>query len=56
MLVVFASGMLCNGLLGEPILAPLKDTSQVALATIVWSVYLYNTCSTLYFVKSITYL
>lgn len=38
MLVVFASGMLCNGLLGEPILAPLKNTPQVIVATIVWSV------------------
>ena len=38
MLVVFASGMLCNGLLGEPILAPLKNTPQVVVATIVWSV------------------
>lgn len=38
MLVVFASGMLCNGLLGEPILAPLKNTQQVGLATVVWLV------------------
>ena len=38
MLVVFASGMLCNGLLGEPIIAPLKNTPQVVVATIVWSV------------------
>jgi len=27
-----------NGLLGEPILAPLKNTPQVVVATIVWSV------------------
>ncbi|EGI59040.1 Trimeric intracellular cation channel type B [Acromyrmex echinatior] len=38
MLSVFASSMLCNGLLGEPILAPLKNTPQVVVATIVWSV------------------
>lgn len=40
MLVVFAGGMLCNGLLGEPILAPLKNTQQLMVATVVWSVYL----------------
>ena len=39
MLVVFAGGMLCNALLGEPILAPLKNTPQVLVATIVWWVY-----------------
>lgn len=38
MLVCFASGMLCNGLLGEPILAPLKNTPQMIVATIVWLV------------------
>ncbi|XP_017763484.1 PREDICTED: trimeric intracellular cation channel type B [Eufriesea mexicana] len=42
MLVVFASGMLCNGLLGEPILAPLKNTPQVVVATIVWYVIFYT--------------
>ena len=36
MLVVFAGGMLCNGLLGEPILAPLKNTPQLIVATVVW--------------------
>jgi TRIC channel. len=36
MLVVFAGGMLCNALLGEPILAPLKNTQQLAVATVVW--------------------
>lgn len=38
MLVVFAGGMLCNGLLGEPILAPLKNTQQLMVATVVWYV------------------
>lgn len=42
MLVVFASGMLCNGLLGEPILAPLKNTPQIIVATVVWLVYKYK--------------
>ncbi|CAG2058945.1 unnamed protein product [Timema podura] len=37
MLVVFAGGMLCNGLLGEPILAPLKNTGQLVVATVVWN-------------------
>jgi hypothetical protein len=41
MLVVFAGGMLCNGLLGEPILAPLKNTPQVVVATVVWLVYYF---------------
>ncbi|XP_063977001.1 trimeric intracellular cation channel type 1B.1 [Diachasmimorpha longicaudata] len=41
MLVVFAGGMLCNGLLGEPILAPLKNTQQVLLATAVWYFIFY---------------
>ncbi|XP_057333416.1 trimeric intracellular cation channel type 1B.1 [Microplitis mediator] len=42
MLVVFAGGMLCNGLLGEPILAPLKNTPQVFVATVVWYVIFYT--------------
>lgn len=42
MLVIFAGGMLCNGLLGEPILAPLKNTSQVTVATVTWSVVRYQ--------------
>ncbi|KYM82692.1 Trimeric intracellular cation channel type B [Trachymyrmex septentrionalis] len=42
MLSVFASSMLCNGLLGEPILAPLKNTPQVVVATIVWYVIFYT--------------
>ncbi|KAG5332816.1 T38BA protein, partial [Acromyrmex charruanus] len=42
MLSVFASSMLCNGLLGEPILAPLKNTPQVVVATIVWCKKVYD--------------
>nr|CAD7573686.1 unnamed protein product [Timema californicum] len=42
MLVVFAGGMLCNGLLGEPILAPLKNTGQLVVATVVWYVVFYT--------------
>ncbi|XP_026473217.1 trimeric intracellular cation channel type 1B.1 [Ctenocephalides felis] len=42
MLVVFAGGMLCNGLLGEPILAPLKSTPQLLVATAVWYVVFYT--------------
>ncbi|KAH0534600.1 trimeric intracellular cation channel type 1B.1 [Cotesia glomerata] len=42
MLVVFAGGMLCNGLIGEPILAPLKNTPQVIVATVVWYVIFYT--------------
>lgn len=42
MLVIFAGGMLCNGLLGEPILAPLKNTPQLAVATIVWYLVFYT--------------
>lgn len=41
MLVVFAGGMLCNAMLGEPILAPLKDNKQILLATLVWYVVFY---------------
>lgn len=42
MLVVFAGGMLCNGLLGEPILAPLKNTPQLMVATVVWYIVFYT--------------
>ncbi|EEB19853.1 conserved hypothetical protein [Pediculus humanus corporis] len=42
MLVIFAGGMLCNGLLGEPILAPLKNTPQLLIATVVWYVIFYS--------------
>jgi len=36
MLVVFAGGMLSAALLGEPPLAPLKNTQQLLIATAVW--------------------
>lgn len=36
MLVVFAGGMVAAGLLGEPILAPLKNTPQLLVATACW--------------------
>lgn len=42
MLVVFAGGMLCNGLLGEPIIAPLKNTGQIVVACAVWYFQYYN--------------
>lgn len=42
MLVVFAGGMVANGLLAEPILAPLKNTPQVLVATAVWYVVFYS--------------
>jgi len=41
MLVVFAGGMVANGLLAEPILAPLKNTPQVLVATAVWFAVFY---------------
>ena len=36
MLVIFAGGILANLLLGEPVLAPLKNNNQLLLSTIVW--------------------
>jgi len=36
MLVVFAGGMVANGLLGEPMLAPLKNNQQILVATLAW--------------------
>lgn len=36
MLVVFAGGMVANGLLGEPMLAPLKNNQQILIATAAW--------------------
>lgn len=36
MLVIFAGGMVANGLLGEPILAPLKNTGQLFVGSAVW--------------------
>lgn len=37
-LVIFAGGILCNALLGEPMLAPLKNSQQLLIATVVWLV------------------
>lgn len=42
MLVIFAGGMVANGLLGEPILAPLKNTPQLVIGTITWYVVFYT--------------
>ncbi|XP_038211590.1 trimeric intracellular cation channel type 1B.1 [Zerene cesonia] len=42
MLVIFAGGMVANGLLGEPILAPLKNTPQLIIGTITWYVVFYT--------------
>jgi len=42
MLVVFAGGMVANGLLAEPVLAPLKNTPQLLVATAVWYVVFYT--------------
>ncbi|CAH4030290.1 trimeric intracellular cation channel type 1B.1 [Pieris brassicae] len=42
MLVIFAGGMVANGLLGEPILAPLKNTPQLLIGTITWYVVFYT--------------
>lgn len=36
MLVIFAGGMVVNGLLGEPMLAPLKNTPQLVIGTVTW--------------------
>lgn len=42
MLVIFAGGMVANGLLGEPILAPLKNTPQLVIGTICWYLVFYT--------------
>lgn len=42
MLVIFAGGMVANGLLGEPILAPLKNSPQLYVATVVWYIVFYT--------------
>lgn len=42
MLVVFAGGMVAAGLLGEPILGPLKNSPQLLVATICWYVVFYT--------------
>jgi len=41
MIVIFAGGFLANGLLGEPILAPIKNNQQILLATAVWYIIFY---------------
>ncbi|XP_026320606.1 trimeric intracellular cation channel type 1B.1 [Hyposmocoma kahamanoa] len=42
MLVIFAGGMVVNGLLGEPILAPLKNTPQLVIGTVTWYIVFYT--------------
>lgn len=42
MLVIFSGGMVANGLLGEPILAPLKNTPQLLVGTAVWYLVFYT--------------
>lgn len=42
MLCVFSGGMVANGLLGEPILAPLKNSPQLYVATVVWYLVFYT--------------
>lgn len=42
MLVIFSGGMVANGLLGEPILAPLKNTPQLLIGTAVWYLVFYT--------------
>ncbi|XP_067641166.1 trimeric intracellular cation channel type 1B.1 [Eurosta solidaginis] len=42
MLVIFSGGMVANALLGEPILAPLKNTPQLMVGTVVWYMIFYT--------------
>ncbi|CAH0401325.1 unnamed protein product [Chilo suppressalis] len=42
MLMIFAGGMVVNGLLGEPILAPLKNTPQLVIGTVTWYIVFYT--------------
>lgn len=42
MLMVFSGGMVANLLLGEPMIAPIKNSPQLAIATIVWYVVFYT--------------
>merc|ERR1712156_1065815 len=42
MLVIFAGGILANLLLGEPVLAPLKNNNQLLRSTIVWYLIFYS--------------
>lgn len=42
MLVIFAGGMVVNGLLGEPVLAPLKNTPQLVIGIVTWYLVFYT--------------
>merc|ERR1712121_171815 len=42
MLVIFSGGLLANLLLGEPVLAPLKNNNQLLLSTVVWYLIFYS--------------
>ena len=42
MLVGFSGGMVANFLLGEPFLAPLKNTPQLLVATACWYIVFYT--------------
>ncbi|KAI9589692.1 trimeric intracellular cation channel type 1B.1 [Glossina fuscipes] len=42
MLVIFSGAMVANALLGEPILAPLKNTPQLLVGTAVWYMVFYT--------------
>lgn len=42
MLMIFSGGMVANGLLGEPILAPLKNSPQLLVGTAVWYLVFYT--------------
>ncbi|XP_065364891.1 trimeric intracellular cation channel type 1B.1 [Calliphora vicina] len=42
MLVIFSGAMVANGLLGEPILSPLKNTPQLMVGTVVWYMVFYT--------------
>lgn len=41
MLTIFAGSLICNPLLGEPVLAALKNQQMVLMATIVWYLTFY---------------
>ncbi|CAL4074028.1 unnamed protein product [Meganyctiphanes norvegica] len=41
MLTIFAGGLICNPLLGEPVLGALKNQQLVVMATIVWYLTFY---------------
>ncbi|KAL5276688.1 TMEM38B family protein [Megaselia abdita] len=42
MLVIFSGAMVANVLLGEPVLAPLKNTPQLVVGTAVWYMVFYT--------------